>query len=305
MKPCRGDPAFSMIINTGGRTDTVQYFTPWLLKRFREGYVLSRNPMFPNKVACYELSPDKVDCVVFCSKNYEPILKDLHQITDRFNTYFFYTITAYGKDVEPGVPSIDESIETLKRLSALVGRNRLIWRYDPVLLTERYTVDVHLETFSRMAAEISPYVDGCVFSFVEMYDKLQFNMPELITLKEEDRLNIAEGLGRIAGQKGLRIQICGSGEDYTRFGIGPSGCMTLKALGEANGVVFKDMKHRGMRKGCRCIESRDIGWYDTCLNGCRYCYANSNPKKAFDNYRFHDVDSPLLFGHLKDDDEVR
>ena len=293
-----------MIINTGGRTDTVQYFTPWLLKRFEEGYVLSRNPQFPNKVTRYELTPDKVDCVVFCSKNYEPILNDLHKITDRFNTYFFYTITAYGKDVEPGVPSIEESIEILKRLSSMVGRKRLVWRYDPVLLTEKYTVERHLETFSKMSKEIAPYVDRCVFSFVDMYDKLQFNMPELIPITENDRNRIAEGLGRIAKDNGIRLQICGSETDYSQYGIGPSGCMTLELLGKANDVLFKDLKHRGMRKGCHCMESRDIGWYDTCLNGCKYCYANTNSRKAFDNHALHDVDSPLLLGHLNEGDEV-
>lgn len=105
-----------MIINTGGRTDTVQYYTEWLLNRFSQGYVLSRNPLFPNKVTRYELTPDTVDCVVFCSKNYKPILPRLHEITDRFNTYFHYTITAYGKDIEPGVPGIEESMETVCNL---------------------------------------------------------------------------------------------------------------------------------------------------------------------------------------------
>ena len=96
-----------MILNTGGRTDTVQYYTEWLLNRFSEGYVLTRNPLFPNKISRYELTPDKVDCVVFCSKNYQPILPRLHEITDCFNTYFHYTITAYDKDIELGVPSIE------------------------------------------------------------------------------------------------------------------------------------------------------------------------------------------------------
>ena len=88
-----------MIINTGARTDTVQYYAPWLLRRFEEGYVLARNPLFPNKVTRYELDPAVVDCVVFCSKDYRPILPHLHQITDRFSTYFYYTITAYGRDI--------------------------------------------------------------------------------------------------------------------------------------------------------------------------------------------------------------
>ena len=113
--------------------------------------MLSRNPLFPNKVTRYELTPDKVDCVVFCSKNYKPILSRLHEITDKFNTYFHYTITAYGKDIEPGVPSIDESMETLIELSKQVGKQRVAWRYDPVLLTEKYTVETHLQTFEHMS----------------------------------------------------------------------------------------------------------------------------------------------------------
>ena len=153
-----------MIINTGGRTDTVQFYTEWLLRRFAEGYVLSRNPLFPNKVTRYELTPDKVDCVVFCSKNYRPILPRLHEITERFPTYFHYTITAYGKDIEPGVPSIADSMQTLIELSELVGRQRVAWRYDPVLLTKAYTIERHLETLEQMAGVLAPHIDRCIFS---------------------------------------------------------------------------------------------------------------------------------------------
>lgn len=293
-----------MIINTGGRTDTVQYYTQWLLRRFEEGYVLTRNPLFPGKVNRYELTPDKVDCVVFCSKNYKPILPRLHEITDRFNTYFHYTITAYGKDIEPGVPPIDKSMETLVKLSEMVGKQRIAWRYDPVLLTKEYTVERHLETFERMAGRLSPYIDRCIFSFVEMYKKLEANMPELIPLTEQDMEELARGLGSIAERNGIYIQTCGTNGDFTRYGIKASGCMTLDILGAANGIVFKDRKHRGTRQGCHCIESRDIGAYDTCMNGCKYCYANKNPRKAFDNFKFHDPESPLLLGTLKPEDTV-
>ena len=294
-----------MIINTGGRTDTVQYFTPWLLKRFEEGYVYSRNPLFQNKVTRYELTPDKVDCVQFCSKNYEPILDHLQPIISRFPTYFHYTITAYGKDVEPGVPTIEKSMETLKKLSAIVGRQRLAWRYDPVLLTDNYTIDRHLETFERMAKELTPYVDRCIFSFVEMYKKVEVNMPELIPLSVEDMDTLARGFGEIAAKYGLYMQTCGNNGDYSRFGIHSSGCMTLDMIGQANGIEFRKLKHKGMRQGCGCIETRDIGAYDTCLNGCKYCYANKWPQKAVENYKDHDSDSPLLLGHLKDTDVIQ
>lgn len=293
-----------MIINTGARTDTVQYFSKWLLNRFAEGYVLARNPLFPNKVTRYELTPETVDCVEFCSKNYQPILKDLHKITERFNTHFQYTITAYGKDIEPGVPSIDESIKTLLELEKQVGKQRIYWRYDPVLLTKKYTIERHLKTFEYMAKKLAGHVDRCIFSFVEMYKKLQFNMPELFPLSEEDKNILAEGLGRTATRLGIFIQTCGMNGDFSRYGIHPSGCVTLEMLGKANGISFRNLKHNGTRTGCRCIESRDIGAYDTCLNGCKYCYANQSPQKAFENYKFHNENSPLLLGSLKQTDTV-
>lgn len=293
-----------MIINTGGRTDTVQYYTDWLLGRFSEGYVLSRNPLFPNKVTRYELDPSKVDCVVFCSKNYRPILPRLHEITDRFHTYFHYTITAYGKDIEPGVPSIEDSIETLIELSNQVGPQRIAWRYDPVLLTGTYTVARHLETFEQMAKRLSPYIDRCIFSFVEMYKKLETNMPEIQLLTDADRDALARGLGSIADRYGIYLQTCGTNGDFSQYGIHPSGCMTLDILGKANGLSFKKLKHKGMRQGCHCIESRDIGAYDTCLNGCKYCYANQNPQKAFALYKEHDPASPLLLGHIRPGDTI-
>ena len=293
-----------MIINTGGRTDTVQYFTDWLLKRFAEGYVLSRNPFFPDKVTRWELNPEVVDCVVFCSKNYRPILPSIREITDRFRTYCFYTITAYGRDVEPGVPSVEESMETLAELASIVGRGRVAWRYDPVLLTKTYNIERHKDTFAHMAARLAPHIDRCVFSFVEMYKKVKLNMPELVPLNDAYKNELAESLGATAARYGITIQTCGTDGDFSRFGIQSSGCMTLDILGRANGIQFRKLKHNGIRAGCRCIETHDIGAYDTCLNGCKYCYANRNPRKAFENFKYHDPDSPLLLGHLRPEDII-
>ena len=294
-----------MILNTGGRTDTVQYYSEWLFNRFKEGFVYSRNPLFPNKVIKYELLPEKIDCVVFCSKNYEPVLENLHEITDRFNTYFHYTITAYGKDVEPGVPSIDKSIETLFKLEKIVGKNKISWRYDPILLTEKYTVKYHLKTFENMAERLAGHIDRCIFSFVEMYKKLKYNMPEIIPMTGNDKNTLAKGLGEIAKKYNIVIQTCGTNGSYEQYGINQSGCMTLDILGRANNIKFRNLKHKGMRPGCHCIESRDIGAYDTCLNGCKYCYANIRPDKAIENFKLHDKNSPLLIGNIKDTDDIQ
>lgn len=298
-----------MIINTGGRTDTVNYYSTWLLNRFQEGYVLVRNPYYPRTVHKYKLSPDIVDCVVFCSKNYLPILPRLHEITNRFNTFFHYTITAYGKDIEPGVPSIEESIEILLQLEKIVGSSRLAWRYDPVFLTRDYTIETHIQTFERIASKLRGHISLCIFSFVEMYKKVLSNMPDLRPVSETDMCVLAKYLGTIAQKYAIPIQTCGHKEDFSQYGIGHSGCMTPLILGSANGCVFKKISGKGSgsatRKGCGCMPSRDIGAYDTCLNACRYCYANRHPKVAFENMKLHNPDSPLLLGELHSDDIVK
>lgn len=294
-----------MIINTGARTDTAQWYAPWLLRRFAEGYVLVRNPRYLHKVSRYELDPAVVDCVVFCSKNYAPLLSGLHAITERFNTHFHYTITAYGADIEPEVPDLEQSVETLIELERQVGSRRICWRYDPVLLTERYTVERHLETFSWLAERLAGHVDRCIFSFVEMYKKLEHNFPELSPIGMDDRDRLARGLGEIAARREMPIQTCGNNGLWPQYGIGRSACMTLGMLGEANGVEFKKLKHVGQRTGCGCFDARDIGAYDSCPNGCRYCYANRDHALAVHNYLHeHDPASPLLLGSLTAEDEV-
>ena len=162
-----------MIINVGGRTDIVNYYGEWLFKRFEHGFVYSRNPFYPNYVYKYPLNPDVVDCVIFCSKNYAPILKELHKISDKYNVFCHYTITAYGKDIEPNVPDIDTSIETLISLSKIVGAQRIAWRYDPILLTDFYTVKKHLETFEYMAERLTPNVAFCILVLLKCIKNLR------------------------------------------------------------------------------------------------------------------------------------
>lgn len=293
-----------MLINISGRTDIVNHYSEWMFKRFEEGYVLSRNSLFTNSVRRYELTPDKVDCIIFGSKNFAPVLERIHEITEKFHTYFYYTITAYGKDVEPGVPDIETSIETFLKLSQIVGGNRVAWRYDPILLTKNYTIETHFKTFEKIAERLAGNFDRCIFSFVEMYKKHEVNFPELIPFTEEDKDLIAEGIGRIAMKYGFILQTCGPEENYAGYGINTSGCVTLDILGKANNLEFRNLKHKGFRKGCHCMESRDIGALNSCPNGCKYCYANKNAELPRENFQLHDPDSPLLIGHLKETDRL-
>lgn len=161
-----------------------------------------------------------------------------------------------------------------------------------------------VQTFAYIAEQVAPYVSCCVFSFVQLYKKLLVNMPELREVSLEDKAFLAAAFGAIGQQFQLRVQTCADDTDYSTFGIAHSGCITLDALGKANHIDFKPRKHKGMREHCHCVESRDIGAYDSCLNGCMYCYANQDPQIARRNYRLHDPTSPMLLSTLQPQDVV-
>ena len=294
----------NMIINVGGRTDIVNYYTPWLLNRLREGYAYSRNPFARENVYKLSLKPEDVDCLLFCSKNYQPILKHIGDIDEKYNILCNYTITAYGKDIEPKVPTINQSIKTLKQLSDIVGSNKILWRYDPILLTEKYTIEKHLETFEDIVEKISPLVYRCIFSFVDMYKKVEENMPEIIPLAEEDKVKLLKGIGEISERYNLYTQSCATNESYDKYGIHAAGCTTREILEQAHNVVYKNVKGTGIRQNCHCIPSRDIGAYNSCLSECKYCYANRKPEIPKNVIKLHDEKSPLLLGHIKENDKL-
>ena len=294
----------SMIINTGIRTDIINHYSEWLFNRFREGYVYTRNPLFPNRVNSYVLHPDKVDAVLFCSKNYAPALSRLHEITDRYHTYFHYTITAYGADIEPNIPPIPERIRTLTELSKLVGRERIMWRFTPIFETDRYPAQRILNTFDMLAERLAPHVSGCVFGFIEPFFSLRKRLPDVYPLNNERKLYFAERLAAIAAKHALPLQTCRTRNTYEQFGIARKGCYTLDAIGEANGCRFRNIRHTGIDRDCLCIASRDIGWYDSCPNLCRYCNANHSHTAVMENVRCHDAASPLLIGTLQENDEL-
>ena len=295
-----------MILSCGERTDIVQYYTPWFLNRLHAGYVDVRNPFYTKRVNRYPINPDVIDTILFCSKNYRPILPHMRKIMDTYPVYCHYTITAYGKDIEPGVPSIKDSIETLKELSSVIGRNRLTWRYDPVLIYGTYDKELHMRYFTRMAELISPYAHRCVFSFVLMYKKLAVTFPDLKPVSEDDQHILLEHFGAAAKHFGMEIQTCGDPRDLTAYGIGRSGCTTVELLNRANNLNLKNIPLHNQRPGtgCCCVDQRAIGAYDTCMNGCRYCYATSSMDRVRENISQHDPNSSILIGHLRDDDEL-
>ena len=160
-----------MILNTGMRTDIPAFFSDWFFKRIKEGYVYVRNPYFPNKVTKYLLNPNVIDCLVFTTKNPKPMLSRLNELKS-FGQYWFVTITPYGKEIESNVPDKKEIIESFKELSKAIGKEKVGWRYDPIFISEKYSLSYHIETFEKMASELSGYTEECVISFIDLYPEL-------------------------------------------------------------------------------------------------------------------------------------
>lgn len=291
-----------MILSVGTRTDIVNHYGDWLMERFREGYVYQRNPLFPGRVNSYILAPDKIDAVYFCSKNYAPFLENAAALAREYRTMFHYTVTGYGTDLEPNIPPADESIRTLLQLAALVGREKVVWRYDPVLISDEYPAERHYETFEAIASALSGKIGRCIFGFVETHTKVRAAIPGFVPLTMQTQDQIAMKFAQIAQKYRIRLQMCRSLPKYEKYGIDAKGCVRLDLLGEANGCAFRDVKHKGNRRGCLCIESRDVGTYETCPNLCKYCYANTDAEAVRKNMQQHDVHSPLLIGTLKSTD---
>ncbi len=293
-----------MLLNISGRSDIVAYYTPWLINRFREGYAYTRNPYNYHDVKKISLDKDNIDSIVFTSKDYKPIMNYIDGFNDNYPLFFYYTITPYGSDIESNVPSIEESIDTFIDLSQMVGKKRMAWRFDPLLLTEKYSIEDLLDSFDDICSSIHNYTSFCVFSFVDIYAKLKTNMPELLRFNDRQRDYIIKSLGVIADKYSMDIQSCLVDKDYTNYGIKSSGCITTEILSKANNLHFKDIKHEGMRKGCKCLRWKDIGMYNTCPAGCKYCYANKNKKLALKNYKKHDEYSPILSGKITSKDSI-
>lgn len=291
-----------MLLNVGLRTDIVTHYSKWLIQRFREGFVYSRNPLFPHRIASYELSPERIDAVLFCSKNYMPILADLHEISDRYRTLFHYTVNGYGRDIEPNTPALPDTLAALKSLSALVGREKVFWRYDPILLNAAYTAAWHAETFANLAEKIAPYVRGCIVNFAEASMPLRERIRDFIPTDKTQEVAILAALGAVGQKYGLPIRICGRGKRPTAAGIERKACVLLDDIAAANGCQFQNIAHRGNKRDCSCIESRDVGTYDSCSSMCRYCNANRNESLVKENAARHDPASPLLIGSVGDDD---
>lgn len=294
-----------MIINTGSRTDIPAYFSKWFFNRIKEGFVLTRNPYYPEQVIKYKLTPDVVDCLAFCTKNPGPMLERMHEL-DAFRQFWFVTITPYGKEIEPNLPNKNKVIEDFKRLSTIVGIKSIGWRYDPIFITEKYSLDLHLKSFEVMAANLEGYTDNCVISFIDLYEKTKRNFTGVKEVTKEERALIGREFVRIGKQYGITIRTCHEGTDLKKYGVDCSGCMTKEVIERAiDNSLQIPKKKQSTRESCNCLLGNDIGAYNSCGHGCVYCYANYNQEMVKQNMRQHSPNSPFLIGNLKNGDVIK
>ena len=292
-----------MIINTGQRTDIPAFYSKWLANRFKEQIVCVRNPFNPEMVSRYRLSPETVDVIGFCSKNPAPFFEYMDIIRD-YGQYWFVTITPYGRDIEPNVPDKHKILEDFKTLSKMVGVHCIGWRYDPILVTDRYTTEYHLKAFEQMAASLSGYTNTVVISFIDLYEKVKRNFPEARAVSRQDQHFLGKEMIEIARDYGMVVKPCGEGQFLAEYGADCSGCMTIATYEKAIGQRLIVPNKKPARKECACYLSGDIGAYDSCGHLCRYCYANNDIEAVKRNMKLHDPKSPFLIGNYREGDII-
>ena len=294
-----------MIISVSRRTDIPAFYSKWFFNRLKAGYVDVINPFNSKQVNRYSLEKSNVDCFVFWTKNAKEMLPYI-DLLEGYTYYFQYTINGYGFDIEPNVPSKqNEGIETFKALARRIGKHRVIWRYDPVIITKEYTIEKHISFFKHIAHELKDYTEKVVFSFVDLYKKTEKNTKDL-SIKEitvYDMNAIAKAFSEIAHECGLEIATCCEAIDLEKYGIKHNKCIDDDLIYRLSGVRVP-YKRDGQREACGCVKCFDIGAYNTCLHRCKYCYANYSLRVVEENVKMHNPESSLLIGELNSEMKI-
>ncbi|MCM1064614.1 MAG: DUF1848 domain-containing protein [Eubacterium sp.] len=295
-----------MILSVSRRTDIPNYYSEWFINRIRQGYLYVRNPMNAHQISKIDLSPDVVDCIVFWTKNPENMIGALDHLRD-YIYYFQFTLTGYGRDIEPGIPNKrDKLISIFQRLSEKTGKKKVIWRYDPIFISKKYTKEYHLKAFEEIAGDLAGYTEKVVISFIDLYAKTQRNMIglDMEEMTDESMIDMAKQMKEIASGYDLIIETCAEQIDFQNIGVHHGCCIDKKLIEDLVGCRLIGEKDKNQRKECGCLESVEVGTYNTCLNGCKYCYANFNNEKVRGNLKLYHVGSPLLCGDVGSEDKI-
>lgn len=291
-----------MILNVSGRTDIVAFYTEWFINRYKEGYVDVRNPFNPSLVS--RIKFENVDLIMFCTKNPLPIIKYLKDIDKPI--LFHITLTPYKYDIEPYVPDKTKIIEGIKEISNIIGIDNVCVRYDPIFISDKYTVEYHIKAFSKLCSLLNGYVKKVIVSFIDNYKNVRSNKQYIndLPFTEEIYKKIGENFSKIAKENNMTVQTCFEDRNLTKYGFIKGECISAELAFKLTGKIYKPWKARKERK-CNCVEMVDIGAYNTCNHLCKYCYANYDEKQVKNNIKQHDKKSSLLIGELKSNDIIK
>ncbi|MCL2169722.1 MAG: DUF1848 domain-containing protein [Defluviitaleaceae bacterium] len=279
-----------MIISASRRTDIPAFYADWLVNRLNAGYCLVKNPFNPNQIRRVSLVPEDVDGIVFWTKNATPLLSKINNL-EAYKYYFQYSITPYHNDIEQGIA--DKRVEVIPafiEFSKHIGAERMIWRYDPIIITERYSANYHIKEFAQLCELLEDSTHKCVFSFVIPYKTVAKRLQELghKELSIQAKIGLVGAMFSIAKKHGITLCACCELEELAQTGVQPISCVDAALFG------ITAPRDKNQRKGCNCAVSVDIGAYNTCMNECVYCYANHNERLVRGNFERHDVDGDSL-----------
>jgi hypothetical protein len=286
-----------MIVSASRRTDIPAFYAEWLFGRIHDGRVLVRNPFNARQVRKIKISPETVDGFVFWSKNPEPMLGKLDGLNG-YAYYFQYTLNGYLADIEVHVPPVAERRDTFMRLADTIGPEKMIWRYDPVLLNGQYTAASHIDQFGETADKLRGYTKKAVFSFIDFYKKIEPAVKSrgITDASIMEKKMIASHFAEIARSCGMLIDTCAEDIDLAEYGIAHGCCIDAGLIAAIAGrpLAAVAAKDKNQRPECGCAASVDIGAYHSCPHGCVYCYANYRPDTVKKNSARHDTSAPLL-----------
>lgn len=298
-----------MIISASRRTDIPSFFPKWFIKRTREGFCLVSNPFNKKTVRRVSLNPDDVSAIVFWTKNAGPIIPFLDELNNRgYKYYFQYTVTGYPKLIEPGTPRIEDTLVSIENLARKIGRERIVWRYDPVVFTTVTPFSWHTANFRTLADRLRELSSRVIVSVFDEYRAAKARMKNLekigvypipSSLGDKEFHDTFLSFAEIARANQMEIFSCADKTGLRNIGIPPGSCIDNALVQKLFGIRASGVKDKSQRKECLCATSVDIGAYDTCPGGCEYCYATGNMKTAGKNFSTHDIESPSLLGGVE------
>ena len=292
-----------MIVSASRRTDIPAFFGEWMYNRLLAKEAIVRNPVNAKILTRIPLSPETTDCIVFWAKdprNFMEYLDPIARLGHRF--YFQFTVTPYGEDIEPGTADKGAILESFIRLSELIGKEKVVWRYDPIIIGEKYDIAYHAKAFGDLCRELGAHTEKCVVSFADEYGflKERFRKSSIRPPTPEEIAALAPRLKSIADSHGLLLAACCEKTDMSAFGIGRNSCVDGELANRICGTDRTYKKDPGQRRWCGCAAGRDIGTYGTCGHGCVYCYA----ARTANGGRVCDPESPILCDTIREGEKI-